>query len=88
MTDTIIVTLRSGASAWDFRLPSRMPLRLLYPQLLLALRQTDEATFGETSFVVLACGKRCLLDGQATLEAYGIASGALLSILKGEEYPR
>ena len=86
MRDRIIITLRAGSFEKDFELPSRIPLRELYPRLTAALQKTSPMKFGDYTGVILEKEEAGLLSDDATLSDYGIVTGETLDIVRREKY--
>ena len=87
MNSRIVVTLRYNGLQRDMEMPDELPLRKLCAQLLGLLKEADARYFDSMDEIVLAADGLPMLEGSATLRAYGIGSGMYLDVVgvrKGE----
>ena len=84
MDDTVIVSICSDKKEKDFELPSKITLRDLYPRLLAVLKKNSQINFDKTKTIVLRSEDGYLCDLDATLQQYGVATGAKLELIREE----
>ena len=81
-----VVTVNMRRMRTDLELPTDVPLEVLLPELLNALKNIDPEEFYRSTIIAVTRRGYLLADEKKTLAAYGVRDGEILSIHPVEVY--